>query len=62
MILTPRDDIRPEERCFVAQDDRSKVLGYVQVFANGSAAYWRNLGEQAALAVSVEAACKALQT
>ncbi len=58
--LLPRDDVRPEEGCFYAVTETGTRIGYVQVFKDGTAGYWRRVGEQAKLAASPEMACAAL--
>lgn len=54
--LAPRADLRPEERCYVALNSAKRLSGFIQVFADGSAAYWQMPGEQGKLAPSLEAA------
>lgn len=59
-FLVPREGIRLEEGCFEAfVGDVS--IGFVQVFKDNTAGYWRRGGEQAKPAASKEAALKALE-
>jgi hypothetical protein len=56
MKLLPREDIRPEEKCFYVQNENDSLIGYMQLFNDGTAASWFFIGEQAVAAKSPEAA------
>jgi hypothetical protein len=62
MTWTARTDVGPNERCFVGThadaDLNRKTFGYVQEYANGTAAYWRQPMDQAKAAPSLDAAKK----
>lgn len=60
MNLKPREDIRPEEQCFYALTPDGSLMGYMQLFKNGSAAYWHYIGEKATEARTPEEAYVAL--
>lgn len=47
-----RTDVGPSERCYVVTT--GVHTGYIQVFPDGSAGYWKKLGEVAKPAVSFE--------
>lgn len=60
----PRTDIRREERCWVSLKARSGTdspMGFIQVFADGTAAYWKEEGDQGVRAASLEDADQADQ-
>lgn len=61
MKLLPRNDIRPEEGCFICYSDNDKKLGYVQVFKDGTCGYWTTLMEPAKPAATPEIAMQILQ-
>lgn len=56
MILSPREDIRPEEGCFYALTEDGMRIGYIKVFKDGSAGYWTELCEQAKVGATPELA------
>ena len=60
-LLLPRPDIRDEENCYTCvAPGTHEVYGFVQVFRDGSAGYWRNRGDQALRANNETEACRAL--
>ena len=56
MKLLPRADVRPEEKCFHVHDENDSLIGYMQIFNDGSVGSWFFIGEQAVAAKSPEAA------
>jgi hypothetical protein len=59
-LISLREDIDPSQRCYVAKNNEGAIVGYLQEFANGSAAYWREPLEQAEPATSLEEAVRRL--
>ena len=54
--LAPRTDISTPGRYFVALDSAKQLSGFIQVFSDGTAAYWHEPNEQAKRARSLEEA------
>lgn len=56
MKLLPREDVRSEEKCFYVHNEDDSLIGYMQIFNDGTAGSWFFIGEQAVAAKSPEAA------
>ncbi len=62
VFIAPRTDIPNAEGSFAVLHEGKTLRGFVQVFKDGSAGYWKDYGQQATVAPNLKAALDKLFT